>query len=157
MSTPVHVVYVAPFATANILRCLDALVALPGVRVGVVTQEPEMRLPAAYRGRIAGHYQVDDCLAADDLTRAARAFQKEWGRVDRILGFLEQMQLPLAVARDRLGIPGMNEAVARNFREKNRMKQVLRQAGLPVAPQALLNSAEDARRFVGQVGYPIVV
>ena len=152
-----HVVYVAPYFTANILKCLDALVALPDVRTGVITQEAEARLPERYRGKISGHYQVKDCLGADDLTAAGRAFQKEWGRVDRLLGFLEQMQLPLAVARDRLGIPGMGEEVARNFREKNRMKAVLRAAGLPVAPQAFLQSADDARRFVAEVGYPIVI
>jgi len=151
-----NVLYVAPYSTANILKALDALVALPGVRAGVITQEPEERLPARFRGKVA-HYKVADSLDAEQLTAAGRAFQKEWGKVDRVLGFLEQMQLPLAIARDRLGIPGMGETVARNFREKNQMKKVLREAGLPVAPQALIASAEDARRFIGEVGYPVVI
>ena len=155
MST--HVLYVAPFLSANILHCLDALCSLPDLRVGVIAHEPADRLPQRFKGVVSGHYQISDCLDADQLTGAARAFQRDWGRVDRLLGFLEQMQVPLAVARDRVGIPGMGEAVARNFREKNRMKQVLRDAGLPVAPQALLGSAADARRFIAQVGYPIVV
>ena len=152
-----HVLYVAPFFSANILQCLEALCSLPGVRVGVIAHEPADRLPERYRRAVDGHYQISDCLDADQLTTAARAFQREWGRIDRLLGFLEQMQVPLAVARDRVGIPGMGQAVARNFREKNRMKQVLRAAGLPVAPQALLGSAADARRFIAEVGYPIVV
>jgi hypothetical protein len=152
-----HVLYVAPYFTGNILRCLDALCALPRVRAGIISQEPEERLPASFRGRIAGHYRVADCLDHEAITLAGRAFQKEWGGVDRLLGFLEQMQLPLAIARDRLGIPGMGEAVARNFREKNRMKQTLRAAGLPVAAQALLTSGDEARRFVADVGYPIVL
>ncbi|MCA9636681.1 MAG: hypothetical protein KC420_11695, partial [Myxococcales bacterium] len=70
---------------------------------------------------------------------------------------LEQMQIPLAVARDRAGVPGMGEAIARNFREKNRMKQVLRDAGLPVARQALITTIDGALRFAGEVGYPIVL
>ncbi|MFT5460490.1 MAG: biotin carboxylase, partial [Myxococcota bacterium] len=53
--------------------------------------------------------------------------------------------------------PGVTEEVALNFREKNRMKEVLRRAGVPVARQALLTGREDAARFVRQVGYPIVV
>ncbi len=152
-----HVLYVAPYFTANISRCLDALCNLEGVTTGVISVEPEARLPERFRGRLAGHYQVADCLDAEQLVAAGRAFQKHWGKVDRLLGFLEQMQHPIAVARDRLGIEGMGEATALNFREKNRMKQVLRDAGLPVARQALLRSAEDARRFVGEVGYPIVI
>ncbi len=152
-----HVLYVAPFFSANILHCLDALCALPGLRIGLITHEPRERLPQRYQGAIAGHYRVSDCLDGEQLTAAATAFRRDWGRVDRLLGFLEQMQVPLAIARDRVGIPGMGEMVARNFREKNQMKQVLRAAGLPVAPQALLGSAEDARRFVAEVGYPIVM
>lgn len=152
-----HVLYVAPFFSANILQCLDALCALPGLRVGLITHEPSARIPERYKRAVAGHYQVSDCLDADQLSAASLAFKRDWGRVDRLIGFLEQMQVPVAIARDRVGIPGMGEAVARNFREKPRMKHVLRSAGLPVAPQALLGSAEDARRFISQVGYPIVL
>ena len=152
-----HVLYVAPFFSTNILQCLDALIGLNDVRVGLITHEPIDRVPERYRSAIAGHYQVSDCLDADQLSAAALAFKRDWGRVDRLIGFLEQMQLPLAVARDRVGIAGMGEQVARNFREKNQMKRVLREAGLPVAPQALLGSAEQARRFVAEVGYPIVM
>lgn len=154
---PVHVLYVAPYFSANILQCLDGLASLPEVRLGVISHEPEAALPGRYRGRVTGHYQVRDCLDADQLTAAGKAFQAGWGRVDRLIGFLEQMQIPISVARDRLGIPGMSEAVARNFREKNRMKAKLREAGLPVARQALIGSADEARRFVKEVGYPIVL
>jgi len=155
MST--HVLYVAPFYSANILQCLAALNSLADVRVGLITHEPVDRLPERYRSTIAGHYQIADCLDAEQLSAAATAFKRDWGRVDRLIGFLEQMQVPLAAARDRVGIPGMSEAVAHNFREKNQMKKVLRAAGLPVAPQALLGSAEQARRFVAEVGYPVVL
>ena len=157
MHSEPRVVFVVPFYSANMLRCVDALLSIEGIRLGVISHEPADRLPTAYRSKIAGHYQVGDCLDADQLTAAAKGFVKEWGRVDRLLGFLEQMQLPLAIARDRAGVPGMSAAIARNFREKNQMKRVLRDAGLPVARQSLLTSAEDARRFVTQVGYPVIL
>ena len=96
-----HVLFVAPYFSANILHSLDALCSLPDVRVGVITQEPKDRLHERHRGRIAGHYQIGDCLDAEQLTAATRAFQGQWGRIDRLLGFLEQMQLPLAIARAR--------------------------------------------------------
>jgi biotin carboxylase len=54
-------------------------------------------------------------------------------------------------------IEGVTGAVARNFRDKNRMKEVLRSASLPVARQARVTGAADALRFVEEVGYPIVV
>lgn len=67
------------------------------------------------------------------------------------------LQVPIAEARDALGIDGMRTEVAKNFRDKNRIKDVLRAAGVPVARQALVRNADDARRFVQQVGYPIVL
>ena len=142
---PANVLFVAPYYGANILQCLDALASMSDVRLGIITHESEANLPERYRGRVVGHYQVRDCLDAEQLTAAGKAFQAGWGRVDRLIGFLEQMQIPLAVARDRLGIPGMGEAVARNFREKNRMKARLREAGLPVAKQTLPSGIDDWR------------
>lgn len=152
-----NVVFVAPYFGPNMLRCIDALAVLDDVRLGIISHEPAERLPPALRGRMAGHYQVADSLDPIQLSAALRAFQKEWGRVDRLLGYLEQMQVQLAIARDRCGVPGMGETVARNFREKNRMKAVLRDAGLPVARQALVTSLASARSFVEEVGYPIVL
>ncbi|MCA9660656.1 MAG: ATP-grasp domain-containing protein [Myxococcales bacterium] len=152
-----HVLFVAPYFGPNMLRCVDALAALDDVRLGIISHEPAERMPAALRERVDGHYQIADSLDPQQLTAACRAFQQEWGRVDRLLGYLEQMQVQLAIARDRCGIPGMGEAVARNFREKNRMKATLRDAGLPVARQALLTSLAEAERFVAEVGYPIVL
>ena len=152
-----NVVFVAPYFTGNTHRALLSFLNLPGTQVALISHDPLERVPESVRGRIVGHYQVRDSLDPDQLVEAGRYFQRKLGRVDRLIGFLEQMQVPLGAARDRLGVEGMGEAVALNFREKNRMKEVLRAAGLPVARQALLKGAEDARRFIAQVGYPIVV
>ncbi len=152
-----HVLYVAPFFSANVLRCLEALCQLPDVRIGLISHEPIDRIPRRFAAAIDGHQQVRDCLDVGQLVAAAEWFRKAWGRVDRLLGFLEQMQLPLAQARDQVGIAGMDATTARNFRDKHQMKQVLAAAGLPVAPQARITCAEDARRFIDAVGYPVVL
>ena len=149
-----HVVVVAPYFGGNMLHLLRALASLE-VKLGIITHEPRERVPAFVRD--AAHYQVGNALDAHQLTVAARAFQKEWGHVDRLVGYLEPLQVPLGDARDACGIEGISGAVARNFRDKNRMKGVLRDAGLPVARQALVHGADDALRFVGEVGYPIVM
>jgi hypothetical protein len=157
MASVVNVVFVAPYFGANIVQCVEALVRLDGVRLGVISHEPEARVPCHLLDGIAGHYRVDNTLDAGQLTVAARAFQKEWGQVDRLLGYMEEMQGPLALAREALGIAGMNPDTARNFRDKNRMKEVLAAAGLPVARQNLVHDADDALKLVRAVGYPIVL
>lgn len=152
-----NVVVVAPYFGANMLHNLRSFAALEDVRLGVITREPSERLPSDLKDRIEGHYQVGDAMDPTQLAEAGRAFLREWGRVDRLEGYLEQLQVPLGEARDLLDIDGMRAETARNFRDKNRMKRVLADHGLPVARQALLSGPDDARRFVEQVGFPIVL
>jgi hypothetical protein len=151
----VHVVVVAPYFGANMVHCLRCFAALEGVRLGIITAEPRERVPADLP--IEGHFQVPNPLDGQQLIVATRAFQSQWGRVDRLEGYLEQLQVPLAVARQALGIDGLHVDAAMRFRDKNLMKATLREAGLPVARQARVHGYEDVRRFVDAVGYPIVM
>jgi len=150
-----QVVVVAPYFGGTMLRFLDAVASLSGVRLGIVTHEPRERIPA--RLGDPGHYRVGNALDPRQVVAAVRAFQREWGAVDRLVGYLEPLQVPLGDVRDACGIEGVSGAVARNFRDKNRMKGVLRDAGLPVARQALVRGAADALRFIDEVGYPVVL
>lgn len=151
-----NVVFVAPYLGAHMVHCLRLLIAMD-VKVGVVSHQSADSFPPALKKGIDGHFRIDNAMDAGQLALAVRAFKKEWGTVDRLLGYLEQMQIPLADARDREDIPGMRGDVARNFRNKNLMKEVLRRAGLPVARQALVEKPGDAVAFVKKVGYPVVL
>ncbi|MEZ4322669.1 MAG: hypothetical protein R3F61_34700 [Myxococcota bacterium] len=151
-----NVIYVAPYMGQYMIRCIQILGEM-GVRLGVISHQPIEQIPPALRRHIDGHFRIDNALDPAQLTIACRAFAKDWGRVDRLIGYLEQMQVPLADTRDRLGIEGMNGEVARNFRDKNRMKDVLRKAGIPVARQALITGPGDALAFVEMVGFPVVL
>ncbi|MBL9077585.1 MAG: ATP-grasp domain-containing protein [Planctomycetes bacterium] len=151
-----HVVFVAPFFGDNMRHCLACFADLPGVTLSVVTQEPAERVPPQLRGRLH-HWRIDNVEDARQIVAGARGIERHHGRLDRIESYLEMLQVPVAEARDELQLPGIRADVARNFRDKNRMKDVLRQAGVPVARQALVRDAEDARRFAAEVGFPIVL
>ena len=152
-----NVVVVAPFLGETMLRCLSAFCQLPDIKLGLISHQPENLCPADVQKIIAGHYRVGNALDAKELVEATLAFQKEWGQVDRLIGYLEHLQMPLAEARSILNIPGMKKEAAANFRDKNQMKQVLNQAGLPIAQQAKIHSLPEIQQFVSQVGYPIVL
>jgi hypothetical protein len=152
-----HVALVAPRFLHNTLRYVSAFADLPGAEVSVISEDPESKLPPALREKLAGHYAVKSIGDAGELVRAGRAIQKGVGPIDRLCGALEQLQMPMAEAREKLGIEGMGAEVARRFRDKDRMKEVLRDAGVPVARSALATSADDLRKFARTVGYPIVV
>ena len=151
------IVFVAPYFTENARRFIQVTASLPGVALGLISQDPIDFLPAEIRALVRAHVRVGDGLDADHLVGAARQIEKELGPLHRILGVIEQIQEPLAEARARLGLAGMSADVARSFRDKTRMKDALRAAGLPVARHRLVIDDEAALRFAGEVGYPLVV
>ncbi len=152
-----HVVFIAPRFLENTLRYVEAFASLTEAELSVVSEDVEEKLPLPLRERIAGHYRVNDSLDAREILVAVRAIAKVIGRVDRLAGALEQLQLPMASVRERLGIEGMWNETARRFRDKDRMKEVLRAHGVPVAKSALVRSRDELRAFAREVGYPIVV
>ena len=152
-----HVIFAAPFFMDATLRFLRGASRLPNVNLTVVSQDPEERMPDDLRARIAGHWRVDDALDAQQLVDAARRLETSFGKATSYIATLEQLQVPLALAREALGIDGLSADAARNFRDKSRMKDVLRAAGVPCARHALVGDREAAESFTSRVGFPVVV
>ncbi|MEJ7810588.1 MAG: ATP-grasp domain-containing protein [Gemmatimonadaceae bacterium] len=151
------VLFAAPLFTENAKMFIGAVADLPGVRLGLISQDPLEHLPPAIRERVTAHWRVDDALDTTQLIAAARSLSERLGPVHRLLGVIEQIQEPLADARERLGVPGMRAEPVRNFRDKARMKTLLRGAGLPCARHRLAAGEGDAWPFAAEAGYPLVV
>ncbi|MEJ7596355.1 MAG: ATP-grasp domain-containing protein [Kofleriaceae bacterium] len=152
-----HVVFVAPRFLETTNRYVRAFARLDGITLSLISSDHSHAIPPGLRARVAGHYRVDDCLSAEQLIVALRAITGSIGPVDRLVGVLEQLQLPMAAARDALGIEGLTTAIARNFRDKDRMKEVLRGANVPVARSTLARSRDQIAAFIDEVGYPVIV
>jgi len=151
------VVFTAPYFTENARRFIAATARVPGVRLGLISQEPVELLPPDVRGGVAAHWRVSDAFDTEQLVGATHALGRTLGTVNRLLGIVEQLQVPLAEAREQLGIAGMRPEQARNFRDKARMKALLRAAGIPTARHRLVTEASEAYEFAEQVGYPLIV
>jgi biotin carboxylase len=152
-----HVVFVAPFFMETTLRFVRAVAELDGVRATLVTQEPLEKVPPDLRAKLSGYCRLDDALNANAIAEGVALLSHRHGKPARIVGALEHIQVQLAEVRERLDVPGMGSQRALNFRDKARMKDVLRQAGLPCARHRRLDKEQDAWAFVEAVGYPIVV
>jgi len=148
--------FAAPILSENAGRMIAAIAALPGVRVGVISQAPLEDLPEPVRSRVA-HWRIPDVLDTGQLLEAVGQLEQRLGRADRLIGAYEQLQVPLAEVRERRGIVGMPAEAARNFRDKARMKSLLREAGLPCARHRLVTGPADAMAFAGEIGFPLVV
>ena len=150
-------VFVAPMLSESASRMIEATASLPGVRLAVISQDPAEGAAERTRASMAAHWRIDDVTDAEQLLGAVRTLNTALGRPDRLFGAYEQLQVPLAQVREVLGVDGMSVATATNFRDKARMKDVLRAAGLPVARHALVDHAADAWLFAREVGLPLVV
>src|SRR3954453_12697169 len=148
--------FVAPYLREATARFVSAAAELPDLRLALVTTEPLERIAPPLRERLVAHWRGDDALDPRQLAWAVRGLSERLGRVERLVGALEQLQVPMARAREWLGIEGMDVRTALNVRDKSRMKEALRAVGVPCARHALVRGAAGAYAFAEQVGFPLV-
>jgi hypothetical protein len=149
--------FVAPYLLDTTTRFVEAAARLPGVQTALITCEPADRLPPQLKEHLAGHWRIDDPLDPGQIAAAVQGLSGQLGPVERLLAVLEQLQVPLAQVREQLGIGGMGPVTAANFRDKDQMKTVFEQAGVPCARHKLAVRAADAHEFTERVGFPVVV
>jgi biotin carboxylase len=149
------VVFAAPLLSDNAMRMVEAAATLQGVRLAVITHDSAEAL-RHLQGSVS-HWRVNDILNVDQLIWATRELAFRKGPVERLFGAYEQLQVPLAQAREALGLPGLPVEAATNFRDKARMKSLLRSHGLPCARHRLSPSIDDATAFAESSGFPVVV
>lgn len=152
----VSAAFVAPYLLEATSRFVLAAARVPGVRLAVITSSPWEDLSPELRSALAGHWRVQDALDPQQIADAVRGLAHQVGPVERLIGILEQLQVPLGQVRDALGLPGMGEQAARNVRDKAQMKDVLRAAGIPCARHRLVAREQEARDFLDEVGLPVV-
>jgi len=151
------VTFVAPFFAETTLRFVAALAGLDGVRLSVISQDPADRVYEGLRHRLADFVQVQDALDPQHLMKGVDELRRRGQKVELLLGTFEELQVPLGQVRDSLGLPGMGAAAAENFRDKARMKDVLRAHDLPCARHGLARSPEEALALVRDIGLPVIV
>src|SRR3954454_4284613 len=99
--------FVAPYLLEATARFVRAAADLPDVRIGLITCEPVDRIPPDLRERLAAHWRGADTLDPPPPASAVCGPAGARGRGERLVGALEQLQVPLAQVRESLGIEGM--------------------------------------------------
>jgi biotin carboxylase len=149
-----NIVFVAPFPTDVTLRFARACAGLSDVKVlGIVHTPFKGKDAALFHDKV----RVEDFMSAQGIIEGVAALAQRHGPPHRIIGVLEHLQVQIAEARARFGVPGTTPKVADLFRDKARMKEALAKAGLPVARNRLLTSVADGKAFTKEVGFPIVI
>ncbi len=151
---PRNVIFVAPFPIETTMRFVRAASKLDDVRLlGVCHTPPEGEERRLFHDIV----RITRPLDVADILDAVQVLERRHGKAHRLIGILEPLMVQLAEVRARLGIEGTRPKVADLFRDKSRMKDALRAAGLPVARHCLITSDRDARGFAEQVGFPMVL
>jgi phosphoribosylaminoimidazole carboxylase (NCAIR synthetase) len=152
-----RVVFVAPRLSDNAAKMVEAVGNLPGVTLGLVTTDFIDSADASTRAVVAQHWRVNDVLDLNQLREGVAEVVARIGGIDRLFGAYEQLQVPLAELREERGLPGLSVQAALNFRDKSRMKDVLRAHHLPCAKHATVERFTDAIAFAERVGFPLVL
>lgn len=151
---PRNVIFVAPFPIETTMRFVRAAAKLEDVRLLGICHTPPEGEDARYFDDIV---RVSRPLDLGDILEGIDVLRRRHGAPHRLIGILEPLMVTLAEARARFGIPGTRPEVADLFRDKNRMKDALRAAKLPVARHRLVTSEAVAHSFAEEVGFPMVL
>ena len=149
-----RVVFVTPRLTGESLRSAQALRKLDRICLLAICEHP----PSANALEVfADLVCVEDTHDAGQLIAAARKLCEKHGSLNQIVTTQETLLKPVALATQALGLRGMSVETVRRALDKSCLKRILEQAGTNTARDRLITSAREARLFVDQVGFPIVL
>jgi biotin carboxylase len=148
------IVYVSRQLVGESLRAARAIKKLKGVMLlGVCEQLPDEEGASIFAGLI----RLDDAHDAEQLTAAAGRFACKHGAIDRIVTATETLLPPVARASEALGLQGLSVAAVTGALDKSCLKAALERNGINTARDRVLTGGEDARQFVAEVGFPVVL
>jgi hypothetical protein len=125
-----------------------------GARVFGVDQYPLGELPAMTREGLSGYLQVpslfDEQRAFEAVFHNLRALS-----FDQVESLWEPTVLLAARLREALGVPGMGYEQALRFRDKDKMKQAVTEAGLRTARHRRARGGKECFEAAERIGYPL--
>ena len=153
-ATTRRVVYVSRRPTGESLRSARAVKKLDGVLLlGICEQPPHADGAEVFADLI----RVIDAHDSDQVVAAARMLSEKHGPLHQIVTAHETLLEPVARANEAFGLRGTSVAAVRRALDKSSLKRILGQAGINAARTELITSSADARRFVDEVNFPIVL
>ena len=153
MST--NLIYISPHFPPNYVNFVVNAKKF-GINVFGIASDSYDSLPDPLKWALAEYYRVDNMDDYAQVAAAGKHFKDKYGHIDRVESHNEYW-IPFECAlRDDLGVWGKKRADIGWIKRKSLMKEIFRRADIPVARGMLINDLDDARNFIGTVGYPVV-
>jgi hypothetical protein len=151
----VNVVFLSPHFPPNWWHFCRGL-RQAGATVLGLGDAPYEWLSPELRDTLTEYFKVNDMHNYDELLRAIGHFTHRHGKIDRLDSLNEYWLETEARLRTDFNIPGIDQRAIARMKRKSLMKGRFERAGLRVPRGRVCRSPRVARRFVAEVGYPVV-
>ncbi len=150
-----NVLFLSPHFPPNYYLFCERLREL-GVNVLGIADQPFHELRPELREALTWYYHVSDLHNYDEVHAATAFLSHRFGRMDRIDSLNEHWIEMEARLRSDFNVEGFKLDDLPAIKRKSEMKHAFRQADIPVARGRVVNTVDEARVFVADVGYPVV-
>ena len=123
-----------------------------------IGEDPWDCLSAEMKSACTDYYQVGSMENYDEMYRAVAWFAHQYGKIDWLESNNEYWLEQDARLRTDFNITtGDKSSTVMRFKTKSNMKAYYRKAGVPTARYHLTSTFEEGKKFVEEVGYPVIV
>ena len=152
-----NIVFISPnFPTNYWMFCYE--LKHNGMRVLGIGEAPYDSLTNELKNSLDEYYKVDSLENYDEVYRAVAFFAFRYGRIDWLESNNEYWLEQDARLRTDFNIQsGFQSADMERIKHKSKMKAYYKQAGIPTARYYMVDSLDGCRRFIDQVGFPVIV
>ncbi len=152
-----NVLFLSPHFPPNFKNFVFAL-RDAGARVLGIGDAPANEVSDEVKGALAEYVCEPDMYRRyEALKHAVEGLTKRHGRIDRVDSQNEHWLEHEARLRDDFDIYGQRMSDLARNRRKLGMKDVFREAGVPVAPAELVTSHEQAKAFANHWSFPLIL
>jgi hypothetical protein len=127
-----------------------------GANVLGVADEAYDNLRPELKQALTEYYYVPDMHNYGEMVRALGYFTHRYGKLDRLDSMSEYWLETEARLRTDFNLEGFKVPDLPGIKRKSEMKELFRKGGVPVARGQVVRTPAQARKFLDEVGYPIV-
>lgn len=128
-----------------------------GVNVLGIGDCPYDRLTEDLKKSVHEYYKVSSLENYDEVYRAVAFFAFKYGKIDALESNNEYWLERDAALRTEFNIAGIKTKDMPKLKYKSKMKKGYQKAGIKVARFYLVKSLQGCKKFIDEVGYPVIV
>lgn len=150
-------IFISPHFPSSFFRFVEAL-KRNGFRVLGIGDAPYHELPEGLKASLDEYYCCYDMDNFDNEVNAVKYFENKYGHIDYLESNNEYWLERDAKLRDIFHIDtGVGYKDIQDYQHKSLMKKHYKEAGAKCADYILIDTLENALKFVEKVGYPIFI